>query len=115
MGLEQRVDKLEQSIGTQSGFGCDRCRDYSYLPDVVNTEDRYYSHPLCRSCGRKFTYCVRIINENAPGVRFLNGAPVKGEAMQVVDAISGDEPIQVHTFNIQPGAVIDDNSEVEQD
>ena len=91
MGLEQRLNKMEQSIGTQAGLCCDRCRDFPYLPDVVNTKDCYYSHPPCRSCGRKFTYCVRIITESA-----------------AADVTSGGEPITVHTFNFLRGAVIDE-------
>jgi hypothetical protein len=61
MGLEQRVDKLEQSIGTQAGLGCDRCRDEAYFPDVVNTEDRYYCHFPCGTCGRLRTLCFQVV------------------------------------------------------
>ncbi len=71
MGLEQRVDKLEQSIGTQSGLGCDRCRDAAYLPDVVNTEDCRYTHFPCGICGRMFTLCFHVVytREEARGAR----------------------------------------------
>jgi hypothetical protein len=61
MGLEQRVDKLEQSIGTQSGLGCDRCRDEVHLPDAVNTEERVYFHGPCKKCGRVTTSRLRVV------------------------------------------------------
>ncbi len=61
MGLEQRVDKLEQSIGTHDGLGCDACRDEVHLPDAVNTEDRFYFHGPCKKCGRMFTLCFRVV------------------------------------------------------
>jgi hypothetical protein len=61
MGLEQRVDKLEQSIGTHDGLGCDRCRDEVYLPEAVNTEDVYFFHGPCKKCGRVTTGCFRVV------------------------------------------------------
>jgi hypothetical protein len=61
MDLEGRVDKLEQSIGTHDGDGCDRCRDAAYLPDVVNTEDCRYTHFACGICGRLRTICFQVV------------------------------------------------------
>ena len=61
MGLEQRVDKLEQSIETHDGDGCDACRDEVHLPDAVNTEDVYFFHGPCKKCGRVTTSRLRVV------------------------------------------------------
>lgn len=61
MSLDSQLKRLEQSIGTHSGGGCDRCRDEVYLPDAVSTAERCFFHALCKQCGRMCTSSFRIV------------------------------------------------------